>query len=746
MKYTNHLFAVIFSLVSSTSFGQNVLYPCGTDENAKQLEAKHPEIAEQKAKFTAAYKEAMKDYNANDFKKKQQAFGKTSQPKYIIPVVVHIFHNNSIENISDAQVQSEIDFLNKSFRKLNSDTGKIRAIFKDIAADAQIEFRLAKKDPKGACTDGIVRYYTPFTLGANDETKPLSVWDTKRYLNIWVVNTIARGGGVGVAGYAQFPFATPGGTVTSNTDGIMVIHNEFGNVGTSIPGQTPNVTTSTHEIGHWLGLFHPFQGDSCDNDNDGVVETPNTYFIASRTEPLRNRCAIPNYNTCSSDNPDLPDMQENFMDYFIGPCASNMFTLEQVARMHFCLENYRRDLWQPDNLERTGVAAGFSCSPLPIASFNTNSNTNTICVDAPVGFTNNTYNAPATSFTWNFGEGANPATSTSESPINIRWTTGGWKTISLTATGPNGTSTNTQERYIYVQEPGEYKAVQGVHFADWDYQNNFLQEGWTFQNDAPAQWKPTTIAQTNGNRSLVLERDQMNFGYSYSLVSPTFNLSGASNPYFAFDYSFATTFVGASTNDSRDALRVFVSFDCGKNWIRRSIAALPEPSNDPAVRNTINSAGDITRTNQYFIPTKPSQWKSILISGNQVGAGTQLASVRFKIQFEYAGGNNLYFDNLRLGVTNSVNELTAKDVNFNVYPNPFNTSATISYELFSASSVSIKVFDLLGKEVGELSNGKKSEGLHEVELNKTNLGLSAGIYFIKTNINGSEFSSKVIIH
>jgi PKD repeat protein len=746
LKYIHNMKRLLLSVaVLLSGFAvfaqQNV---CGTDEHYKQGAAEHAEIVAKRAEFNRAFAEAMKTYNPNDYKV-QKGLGKNSAPKYIIPVVVHVFHQNGIENISDAQIKSEIAQLNKSFRRTNSDTGNTRSIFRDIAADAQIEFRLAQKDPQGKCTNGIVRFYTPLTSKGNDLVKKMSAWDTKRYFNMWVVNSINRGPGVSVAGYAQFPFFA-GGFGSATTDGVMIIHNEFGNIGTSLPGQTPNVTTVTHEAGHWLGLFHPFQGDSCENEGDGIAETPTTFFVASTTEPLRNRCNIPNFNSCSTDNPDLPDQYENFMDYFIGPCASNMFTLQQVARMHFCLENYRRDLWQPSNLAFTGTSDGYSCQALPIASFNMSAPGKIVCVGSTVNFRDNSYNSTVNAWSWNFGEGATPATSSIQNPTGISYGIPGWKTVTLTVTGPNGSGTTAVKEYIYVQPPTDFSGIAtGAVNADWDYANTFLADGWFFENESTTNWKRTSTAKVNGNNSLVLETRGLQYGFTYSLLSPTFNLAGASNPYFSFSYSFAANYLGAgNTNDSRDAMQIFVSYDCGKTWaLRKTIAG---SQSAPGTANPLTTSGGPMQPSAYYTPSNPSQWKTDGVAGSALGSGAQLASVKFKLSFTYQGGNNFYLDAMMVGLKSSLSDITAKDVNFNISPNPFNATADIYYELNESSLVEIKLFDIMGKEVATLQKGKQESGKHIVSINRSELGLQSAMYFVKTSIGNSSFSTKVMIN
>ena len=75
--------------------------------------------------------------------------------------MVHVVYKTSTQNISDAQIKSQIDVLNADYRKLNSDFSTVVPYaFQSLAADAGIEFCLASIDPNGVATTGIVRKYT----------------------------------------------------------------------------------------------------------------------------------------------------------------------------------------------------------------------------------------------------------------------------------------------------------------------------------------------------------------------------------------------------------------------------------------------------------------------------------------------------------------------------------------------------------------------------------------------------------
>jgi hypothetical protein len=733
------IFTIVTMLLSVIGvYGQHIP-KCGDDDNAKTLRAQNPEVYDAaKIAFESQWNEHIKANMA--FNKKAK-----SNPKIIIPVVFHVFHNNGSENLSDAQINAMMVKLNQSYNADPSLIAGVRPIFKDIVADCNFEFRLAQKDPQGNCTNGIVRVQTLLTNKASDDIKTLSTWDTKKYLNIWTAAEVISSRGQAVGGYAQFP--TNG---KASTDGLLVA-----------AIQSVNSNTIAHEVGHYLGLNHPFEGsetDSC-GDGDGVFDTPPTFFRYATGSSNTGRgdfCANSIYNSCASDNPDLPDNMENIMDYFQGACSERMFTLGQYERMKFTFNNYRTQLWQPENLVFTGTNDGYSCTSLPIADFYNSTPGTRVCIGNNVGFRDNSYNANITSRLWNFGEGATPATSTVKDPSAITYSTAGWKTITLTSTsGSIGSNTKTETNAIYVEGPTDFVGQgNGFYNVDWDYSNDFLTQGWYFENEEPAEWKRTSLAQVNGNNSLVLItggpfNSQLRFGYSYSLISPTYNFSGASNPFISYSYAFAANFLGFEQNDSRDGLQLSVSYDCGKTWsIKKSTRGATGSASAEAVKNPLTTTGASSQSNVYFVPVTSSQWRKESINGNTVGSGAQLNSLKFRLTFIYSGGNNFYLDNLVVGSNGTVglNELTAKDIQFNIAPNPFNTQATISYQLAEASTVVVKIIDIVGKEIAEMQNGSQSAGEHNLILDKTELNLNSGLYFIKTTVGQSSFTSKILVN
>jgi Pregnancy-associated plasma protein-A len=247
-----------------------------------------------------------------------------------IPTAVHVVYSNDGGNISDDQVRSQFDVLNRDYRAANPDRTGVPAVWSSLVADARIQFALATVDPGGNPTTGITRTATDQpSFGTDDRVKSsatggIEPWPADRYLNIWVCQL-----GGGLLGYAQFP----GGS--AETDGVVILHSAFGTTGTATAPFNLGRTT-THELGHWLNLFHIW-GDRLDcTGTDDVDDTP----------PARS----PNYGKpvfphTSCNNGPNGDMFMNYMDY-VDDAAMFMFTPGQVVRMAATLDGPRNTIGQ----------------------------------------------------------------------------------------------------------------------------------------------------------------------------------------------------------------------------------------------------------------------------------------------------------------------------------------------------------------------------------------------------------------
>src|SRR5687767_5440639 len=220
--------ALLFAFTAAFAFAQEQVIKCYTHEHTQQLIQNDPSLQEQYQN----YEEHIKSLAENASQVKQEG---TQSVLKVVPVVFHVIHEGGSENISRAQMLDMLRIINEDFKRLNADTIDTPAPFAAVAADCEIEFRIAQKDPNGNCTDGVVRVYSPLTNNADDNTKLLSTWPNTKYLNVWVVKSIDNGGGPGtILGYAQFPgFGNPA------TDGVIIRHDCIGSIGTALTGPFP---------------------------------------------------------------------------------------------------------------------------------------------------------------------------------------------------------------------------------------------------------------------------------------------------------------------------------------------------------------------------------------------------------------------------------------------------------------------------------------------------------------------------
>ncbi len=277
-----------------------------------------------------------------------------------IPVVVHVVYKTAAQNVSNAQIQSQIDVLNEDFRALNADIIPINHPFGGVVADCNIEFCLASVDPQGNPTSGITRTVTAADdyAGSNqDDVKFTSAgghdnWDPTRYLNIWVCNL-----GNQLLGYATFPDEL---TTSPDLDGVVINYTAFG-VGGSSSSPTDLGRTATHEIGHWLFLYHIWGDATCGDDlvSDTEQAEAENYGCPSFPSNANNSCGAGANG----------EMFMNYMDYVDDNCM-NMFTVGQGNRMHSAISNYRSGLVSSGACNATAteapsLAAAVHISPNP---------------------------------------------------------------------------------------------------------------------------------------------------------------------------------------------------------------------------------------------------------------------------------------------------------------------------------------------------------------------------------------------
>jgi hypothetical protein len=245
-----------------------------------------------------------------------------------IPVVFHVIYNTPEENISDLQIQSQVDALNRDMNALTPYPSRIPDEFRGREVTMDLRFCLATQDPAGQPTSGITRKQTDvvnFGLQAVSGGRRAvhyaqfggqDAWDQDRYINIWVVSL------GGFLGFAAFP-----DTGFPEEDGIILAPDAVGTVGSAVAPYDEGHTL-THELGHYFDLYHLWGPETgCFND-DFVEDTP-------PQENGYDSCPPHPQVSCGS-----PDMFMNFMDFVYDGCMA-MFTQGQRDRLYAALNIYR---------------------------------------------------------------------------------------------------------------------------------------------------------------------------------------------------------------------------------------------------------------------------------------------------------------------------------------------------------------------------------------------------------------------
>ena len=764
---------------------------CGASPAELQLIQANPQMAAQIHQADEALEEHTRNFIANQ---NSRAAG----PILVIPTVFHILHENGPENILDSDVHQAMENLNEVFNKENDDLVDVISAFQSIIGDAEIEFRLARKDPNGNNTDGIVRYFTSQTNSADDLVKNGRSWPRNMYLNVWVVSSIDIGSGPGVAGYSYRPSAAAG---IPTYDGVMVEYTYVGDNG--------NTQTLAHEIGHWMNLSHPWGGtndpglaSNCNTD-DNVADTPNT-------EGHLGGCNL-SANTCGS----LDNIQ-NIMDYAGCPV---MFTQGQVDRMRaamFSNTAQRSNVWSTPNLAATGTdelwEADFTAAK------------QVVCRYEEVYFQDQSFYGQ-NAWDWTFN-GGNPAQSSDQNP-SVIYNTPGIYNISLEVSDGLASQSVTYNQFIMVTD------LIGTHTPyNENFETNDIPGGhWFPVNPDKDQygWEKSTTAGYDDNTSAKMNNFGNNGGRIDDLISGTYDVSNLSSATLTFRLAYAQS----SSGVGNDILRLYTSNDCGSTWSLRWIQAG-------------TGMATVGPQSSDWEPSAPNEWAEIQVDN----FGSHMSdNLQFKFEFASFGGNNLYIDNINLegpfkdapvlespddgavnrpedvlinwkaignvdsyeyeidtdpnfntgnlitGTTQYIGpsskdvdteflaeslthgqtyhwrvrynqggsdspwsevweftidptgvgfaEALAQSLQFKIFPNPTDNVSNIAFVLNESQEVKLGVYDLMGRNISQLVDTRLESGKYRYQLNSNQW--ESGMYFVRMEIDGKEFSKKLIV-
>lgn len=570
-----------------------------------------------------------------DRKVEQSISGNQVETLYTIPVVIHVIHKgealNSSGNISDEIIFAQIDSLNKDFRKLNADTLDTPVEFKPVAADINIEFILAKRDPEGLPTTGIIRKQgNKDTYGPKEGLllKSQSYWPAEDYLNIWITDISS-----GFLGYAQFPTSNIEGlddeqSISRLTDGVVL---DWRFTGTNFnTGTFASLgRTATHEMGHFLGLRHIWGDGGCGVD-DFCADTP---LQGGSTDGCP---GAGSQASCSSE-----DMFQNFMDFSDDVCM-NLFTTCQADRMRIVLENSPRrkslisskggtepvfvsnDLGIREILAPQSGACDLELVPqVEVRNYGSNTITS-FTIDLFVD------NNLIESVDRNISLDQLSTNLVSFNPVsNVSSTTPVFRFEIRTTNGITDGNSENNIKSVVVNFPAQVS----IPYTE-DFSNNAV------------EW--TRINSNNDNSSTAFVNapnitfDNTSFSFNYFgnaadkfgeqdwLISPVFDFSALPSADLNFKYAYAPL-----TENITDVLTIAISTDCGATFREE----------DYIFQKFSPALGTTTTTSTSFTPEGPSDWTQVILNLADFAGNSNVV-----IAFigHNGNGNNLYLDDIEI--------------------------------------------------------------------------------------------------
>lgn len=700
---------------------------CGTQYVHDELKKRYPVYQQE---LLQNRKRALEQYQ-----QWQRVAGRT-QATYTIPVVVHVVMPNPAQ-VTDAQIQSQIDVLNADFAGLNEDSTRIPNAFKPLFGKSMLRFCLARRDEKGDATNGIVRVSsnTASVPGLRDPVKftcngGSDAWDPTQYLNIWVAQVPNQ-----FLGYSFFA-SDPLSVIPLNERGFVTSTSSFGKGGTA---QAPyNLgRTGTHEIGHFFDLDHTWGPNNCGGaqnctDDDGVNDTPRQLTCNFGAPPADSVIT----DACSPIAPGI--MWMNYMDY-VDDRAMVMFTTGQVNRMQGAI------IANPWILQ---LATSNACTPPAAvnrdvrfegfrdALFGACQNTNNIlfsCSETyrPVIALRNVGSDTVRTLTISarIGSGIPVVTnwsgtflpqSTREFQLNALTLSPGLNAnITIITANPNGLPDQKQSNDTGRLAGFSFPKIETPYSEGFE-SNTFPPANWQLVNpDGLITWERTTQAARQGQASMYINNyDYDIFNETDLMLSPLIPVRGKDSVFATFEVAAATYSLPGLPTNPTDTLEVLITTDCGatfqslyKKWGR-------------ALVTTGNVAVDTP-----FIPG-PGNWrKDSLFLGNYSSSNTEFIRVVFRNTTNFE--NNIYVDDVRF---------FAKEVNPNLRrkgvmatPNPFRDKFVLQHYPDPENMEFVRVMNSSGQVVWEkriaLGQTGPVSGPNFIEIDLS--GQQAGQYFVQ---------------
>ena len=736
MKKTYIALLGLMMSLSTTGFSQSGR-TCGSMDHLQQQIAEDPAVEQRMQQIENATSQWLSDPSHR------------TGAVITIPVVVHVVYNTTAQNISDAQVQSQIAVLNEDFRKLNADVSLTPSIFSALASDCQIQFCLAQRDPNGNATTGIIRKSTTTSsFSTNDNMKRTAnggddAWNSTQYLNLWSCNMSG-----GILGYAQFP----GGT--ASTDGVVILYSAFGRTGT-VSAPYNKGRTATHEVGHWLNLRHIWGDANCGSDLVNDTPTHNTANYGCPT--------YPHLSTCTGTP---TEMTMNYMDYTDDACMY-MFTTGQSTRMTAAI-----------NTSRSGLLTSLGCTPpTPPTSCGT-----------VTGLTSSSVASTSATVSWTAVSGA--------TAYSLQYRVVGsatWTTVSTAGTSAALTGLTVSKAYEF-QVTSSCSGTLGTvstlanftttaaascgtpaSLASSSITSTSATVSWGAVTGASSylvQYRVSTSATWTNSVTVTAATATLtgltaSTAYQYQVTATCSGSAGTASATGTFTTSAASTTCTDTyeANNSRTAAKTIavnsdiyalIGTSTDKDWFKFvTTAAAPKIK---VVLDQLPADYDLALYNSAGTTLTSSALAGT--STETVIYNTSTAAATYYIQvYGYASAFNAtscYHFRLSTGATNfrtadgseenSGDVISAEKVTglegLNLFPNPANTSLTINYFTPSMENTSIEIYDMMGQLVNTI-NVNANQGFNSRELDLTSM--SNGVYFLKVTQNNSTLTKKFVV-
>jgi hypothetical protein len=713
IKKMRKILLSIFSMTLLLSLSATAQRICGSADHYQEMLQNNPSFAQQRQLIETQ----TTNYENNSSNHKRAVV--------TIPVVFHVVYNTTIQNVSDAQIQSQLTVLNADFRKLNADASLVPSAFAGLAADCEIQFCLAQQDPTGLATTGIIRKSTTSTsFSTNDAVKYAAqggstIWDRNKYLNIWVCNLSG-----GVLGYAQFP----GGPAA--TDGVVITYTTLGTMGTAASPYNKG-RTATHEVGHWVNLFHIWgdDGTAC-TGSDLVGDTPNQ---------ADENYGCPTFPQVSCSNGTNGDMFMNYMDYTNDACMY-MFTTGQKTRLSalFATGGSRVSLATSTGCNAPSVATCGNASGLSSSSITTTGATiNWTAVSGATSY--NVQYKLSTATTWT------TLTASTNSSNLTGLTAGSTYNFQIQAVCASGTGTYVASTFTTTTATSSCGNPTGLTATSISTTGATL--GWTVVSGATSYnvqyklstattWTTTTSTTTSKALTGLTAGSTYNFqiqavcasgtsSYVASTFTTTASTGTCTNNYESNNTRATASTIAINTNitsmlgtsTDKDYFKIVTTTAAPK--LKVTLSTLPFDydlklyNTSGTLLATAAASGTTTETIKYNTATKAATYYIYVYGYNGAFSAT-----------------NCYTLNASTSATNFVKtaQFSENKPEINVYPNPVSDKMNVQFFEEGNKQIIANVYNSLGQKVVTQSN-TTIDGENNISIDVNNL--SNGIYILE---------------